>query len=122
MSSNGRIRVHAVIDSLGLGGAEMLLAEFAGPAQAQGIDLSVGYLKDSLGDQALRRLRQVGIEPEFVPVSSMVSPQDLNRLRRHLARVRPDVVHTHLGTSDCLGVVASRLMRLPAVGAQHQAE
>ena len=122
MAIGARIRVHAVIDNLSCGGAELLLAEFAGPARAEGIDLSVGYLTDDLGDEALRRLRQVGVEPELVPVSSMVSLQDLNRLRRHLAGVAPDIVHSHLGTSDCLGAVASRLVGVPVVSTLHQAE
>jgi glycosyltransferase involved in cell wall biosynthesis len=122
MTTNGRLRVHALIDNLSCGGAELLLAEFAGPARAQGIDVSVGYLTDKWGDEAVRRLRQAGVDPELVPVSSLLSLQDLNRVRRHLARVAPDVVHSHLGTSDCVGSVASRLLGVPAVSTLHQAE
>jgi glycosyltransferase involved in cell wall biosynthesis len=122
MTTNGRLRVHALIDNLSCGGAELLLAEFAGPARAEGIDLSVGYFTDKWGDEAVRRLRQAGVDPELVPVSSLLSLQDLNRVRRHLARVAPDVVHSHLGTSDCVGSVASRLLGLPAVSTLHQAE
>jgi glycosyltransferase involved in cell wall biosynthesis len=111
-----------VIDNLSCGGAELLLGEFVGPAQAEGIDLTVGYLTDDLGDEAERRLRQVGVDPELVPVSSLVSVQDFNRLRRHIARVAPDVGHTHLGTSDCLGAAAGRSIGLPVVSSLHQAE
>jgi glycosyltransferase involved in cell wall biosynthesis len=122
MATNGRLRVHALIDNLSCGGAELLLAEFAGPARAEGVDLSVGYFTDKWGDEAVRRLRQAGVDPELVPVSSLLSLQDLNRVRRHLARVAPDVVHCHLGTSDCVGSVASRLLGMPAVSTLHQAE
>jgi glycosyltransferase involved in cell wall biosynthesis len=122
MTTNGRIRVHALIDNLGCGGAELLLAEFAEPARSEGIDLTVGYLMGSLGDEAVRRLRHVGIEPELVPTSSMVGAQDLHRVRRHLSHAAPDVVHTHLGASDFLGAVAARSIGLPVVSTLHQAE
>jgi glycosyltransferase involved in cell wall biosynthesis len=122
MESSGRIHVHALIDNLGGGGAEALLAEFAGPAAEAGIDLSVGNLKPELGDEAARRLRAQGIGPHVVPVSRLLSVRDFIRLRRHIAQMAPDLVHTHLGTSDCLGTTAARSLGIPAVSTLHAAE
>jgi len=49
----------------------------------------------------------------------MLEPRALPRLRRHLARVRPDVVHTHLGLADALGTLAARSLGLPSVSTIH---
>ena len=121
MSPSDRIRVHALIDNLGTGGAEMLLPEFARPAGAAGIDLSVGYFNSRFGRLAADRLRERGIEPELVPVASMVGVQSFMRVRRHLAATGADLVHTHLGSSDCLGTAAARSLGIPAVSTLHAA-
>jgi glycosyltransferase involved in cell wall biosynthesis len=121
MPGPGRIRVHALIDNLGTGGAEMLLPEFAAPAAAAGIDLSVGYLNSRFGRLAADRLRRRGIEPEYVPVTSMVGARSFLRVRRHLAGVGADLVHTHLGTSDCIGTAAARSLGVPSVSTLHAA-
>jgi glycosyltransferase involved in cell wall biosynthesis len=119
---DGRVRVHALVDGLGCGGAELLLAEFARSAGDADIELSVGYLSVMCGNVAADRLRGLGIEPQLVPVSSMIGAADFARVRRHIRRVAPDVVHTHLGTSDCLAGAASRSLGTPAVSTLHAAE
>ena len=43
----------------------------------------------------------------------------LRAVRRHIARVRPQVVHTHLGTSDVLGGLAARSLAIPVVSTIH---
>jgi glycosyltransferase involved in cell wall biosynthesis len=121
MGADGKVRVHALIDDLGCGGAELLLAEFARFADGAGIELSVGYLSVNCGDVAADRLRRLGIEPQLVPVSSMVGGRDFARVRRHLRRVAPDIVHTHLGTSDCLAGAAARTLGTPVVSTLHAA-
>ena len=40
-------------------------------------------------------------------------------MRRHLAAVRPDLVHTHMGASDFLGTAAARSLGLPVVSTVH---
>jgi glycosyltransferase involved in cell wall biosynthesis len=116
------LRVHVLIDSLGMGGAEFLLGEFASRAADAGIRLSVGYLHDVPQDRGARRLRERGIEPMHVPVSSLVAPAGHRRVRAHLREVRPDILHTHLGTSDFLGGVAACTLRMPAVSTVHVME
>jgi glycosyltransferase involved in cell wall biosynthesis len=114
------VRVHTLVDTLDSGGAEFLLAEFAAVAAGAGIDLSVAALKPlTPASFAADRLRAGGLEPQAVPVSSMVHPREIRRVRAHLARVRPDLVHTHLGTADFLGGVAARLLGIPSVTTIH---
>jgi glycosyltransferase involved in cell wall biosynthesis len=114
------VRVHALVDTLGSGGAEFLLAEFAAVANTAGIELSVAALKPLTPPvYAADRLRAHGLEPQAVPVSSMVHMRELRRVRAHLAQVRPELVHTHLGTSDFLGGIAARSLGIPSVTTIH---
>lgn len=118
----GPIRVHALISSLTWGGAEMLLAEFAAGAPSAGIDLSIGYLEDRDGSPAATRLRARGIEPVLAQIRGprpLLNRSDHRTVRRHLADVRPDILHTHLGYADMLGGMAARSLGIPAVSTFH---
>jgi glycosyltransferase involved in cell wall biosynthesis len=112
------LRVHVLIDALVWGGAEMLLADLAAAAPAAGIELSVGYLNPAEGP-ASEGLRARGIEPELVRGRRLLDPAAIPRLRAHLGRMRPDVVHTHLELSDVLGSLAARSLGLPCVSTIH---
>ncbi|HWD11537.1 MAG TPA: glycosyltransferase family 4 protein [Solirubrobacteraceae bacterium] len=118
-AASAPLRVHTMIDSLTWGGAEMLLGDLAAGAPAAGIELSVGYLNEIDGSPAAVRLREHGVEPVLVPVRRMLEPAGLPRLRRHLALVRPDIVHTHLTLADALGTLAARSLEIPAVSTIH---
>jgi glycosyltransferase involved in cell wall biosynthesis len=110
------------VDSLSFGGAELLLAEMATVAPEVGIDLSVGYLQNLRGSPAASRLREAGVEPSLVGIPARMYTSALPRVRRHIASVRPDVVHTHLGASDALGGLAARMLRIPVVSTIHSLE
>ena len=113
------LRVHVLIDSLNWGGAETLLADYAAGAPAAGIELSVGYLQDVNGSPSAAALRARGIEPQLIGVRKLLDVESVLRVRRHLARVRPDVVHTHLGAADVHGTMAARSLRMPVVSTIH---
>ena len=100
----------------------MLLADFARGARHARIELSVGYLQDTDGSPAAARLRAAGVDPELVPITGLLNPADLLRVRRHLAHVRPDVVHTHLGNADLMGGVAARSLGIPVISTIHVME
>jgi glycosyltransferase involved in cell wall biosynthesis len=113
------LRVHTLIDSLNWGGAESLLADLAASAPQCGIELSVGYLQERNGSPSAARLREAGVEPQLVGVRRLLDVESLRRVREQLARVRPDVVHTHLGASDFFGALAVRRLGLPMVSTIH---
>lgn len=117
-----RLRVFALIDGLGFGGAEMLLAEFARAAPQAGIDLEVGYLREKDGNPATARLRELGIEPRPVPIDGLLSPSSMRSVHAAVRDVAPDVLHTHLGYSDLLGGIAARRLGVPAVCTLHVME
>jgi glycosyltransferase involved in cell wall biosynthesis len=111
------LRVQVLIDSLARGGAETLLAEFAQGARAQGLEIDVAHLRDQTETAA--RLRALGIEPQHLPVTSLAGPAGHRAVRAHLAARRPDLVHTHLGTSDVVGSLAARSLGIPCVSTLH---
>jgi glycosyltransferase involved in cell wall biosynthesis len=108
-----------MIDSLAWGGAEMLLGELAGGAAAHGLLLSVSQLHDADEGPSAVRLRGAGVEPQLLSAGGLLAPGTLRRVRRHLAAVRPDVLHTHLQYADLLGGAAARTLGLPAVSTLH---
>ncbi|HEX8082726.1 MAG TPA: glycosyltransferase family 4 protein [Solirubrobacteraceae bacterium] len=113
------LRVLAVIDSLTWGGAEMLLGDFAAGAPAAGIELDVAYLQGVDESPAAARLLAQGVEPVLVPITLLHDPRGFARVVRHVRRLRPDVVHTHLGYADLLGGMAARAARIPFFSTLH---
>ena len=107
------LNVLAVIDHLSVGGAEMLLGQFAAAAPALGIRLSVAHLVDSDGNPAAAPLREAGIEPVNLDVRGRPGIRHLQAMRRHIRAVQPDIVHTHMGTSDLVGGLAARSLGVP---------
>jgi glycosyltransferase involved in cell wall biosynthesis len=119
-AASATLHVHALIDNLGAGGAELLLSEFAPCIRSAGVEFSVGYLHDRDPNAAARaRLERVGIEPVLVPVTRLLKPADIQRVRQHVRRLAPDILHTHLEASDFLGGLASRRLGIPAVSTLH---
>jgi glycosyltransferase involved in cell wall biosynthesis len=112
------VHVHALIDSLGGGGAEMLLPELAAVASGVGLRLTVGYMHARQGAPAASRLRALGVEPELLDVHSL-GVASARAVRDQVRRLAPDVVHTHLDASDILGGVAAATLRIPAVATLH---
>lgn len=113
------IHVHALISELGFGGAETLVVDLASVASSVDIELSVSFLSTGPNRQSADRLRELGIEPVALPFRRLASVSDHRSVRRHLAAVGPDIVHTHLRTADVVGGVAARTLKLPLVSTLH---
>lgn len=113
------LNVLALIDHLVMGGAEMLIAQFAAAAPSVGIRLSVACLAERDGNPAAAPLEKVGITPQNLNVPGPPGPRTLGTVRRHIAATSPDIVHTHLGTSDWVGGLVSRSLGIPMVCSVH---
>lgn len=113
------LEVLAVIDHLALGGAEMLLGQFAAAAPRAGIRLRVACFEDGDGSPAAEPLRAAGVEPVNLEVSGRPGKRHLRLMRDHIQSVQPDLVHTHLGTADLIGGLAARSLGVPAVSTIH---
>ena len=113
------LNVLALIDHLAMGGAELLLSQFAAGAADAGIRYSVACLKVSDGNPAAEPLRALGIEPIRLDVPERLGPRSLLEVRKHLIAAAPDVLHTHLWSADTLGSIAARSLGVPAVSTLH---
>ncbi len=118
-SKLGEIHVLALIDHLVLGGAEMLMGQLAEAAPRAGIRLSVSCLFEMDGNPAAAGLSSRGVVPVDLSLPARPSLRSLRAVRRHIGEVRPDIVHTHLGSADLLGGVAARTLGIPAVSTIH---
>lgn len=88
------MKVAAVIKSLGPGGAERLLVEFAGQAHAHSIDLAVVSLLDQKRE-LIADIERTGVTVRCVGVSRLAEVRWVPTLLRELRRQRPDVIHLH---------------------------
>jgi glycosyltransferase involved in cell wall biosynthesis len=116
---HAELKVLALIDHLALGGAEMLLGQFAAAAPAAGIRLSVTCLGEVGGNPAAKPLHAAGIEPVVLNTPQRLGLRALIAVRRHLADAEPDIVHTHLGSAGFLGSLAARSLHVPSISSIH---
>jgi glycosyltransferase involved in cell wall biosynthesis len=117
--SPGDVSVLALIDHFVMGGAESQLTRFALAAAGSGIRLSIACLEERDGNPAAAPLVERGIAPVNLNLTGRHGPRSIQAVRRHIAAVRPQILHTHLGTSDMLGGLAARSLRVPAVSTIH---
>jgi glycosyltransferase involved in cell wall biosynthesis len=112
-------RVCLVIGQLGLGGAEKQLALLAAGLRQRGVETTVVVLRQGGPREAI--LRDAGVplinlglpSPERRWQRFTVFALAVERLRRTLRRLRPDVVHAFLLHSCVLTAPAARLARVP---------
>lgn len=104
------IRVLYVIDSLAPGGAETSLASMAPHLASQGVDLHVCYFTEREGvhDQ----LRASGATLHHLAAGRLGRVVGLRRL---IAAIEPDIVHTTLYEADQAGRLAGAIARRPVV-------
>lgn len=117
----GEVAVLAVIDHFVMGGAETLLTRFAAAAPGSGIRLSIACLEELDGNPAAAPLYELGMPPVNLNLSGRPSVSALRAMRRHITSVGPQIVHTHLGSSDMLAGLAACTLGIPAVSTIHQA-
>lgn len=104
------MRILYVIDSLSIGGAEMLLIDLVKSGKARGWNVCVAYftpgpLAETLAGMAVPVIR--------LSNRGLRDPRALWRAMRLVRNWRPDVVHTHLTKSDLVGQFAARIVGVP---------
>jgi glycosyltransferase involved in cell wall biosynthesis len=118
----GEIAVLAVIDHFVMGGAETLLTRFAAATAGSSIRLSIACLEELDGNPAAAPLYDLGIPPVNLNVPGRPGLKALRTVRRHIRAVDPQIVHTHLGSSDMIAGLAARTLGVPAVSTIHAAK
>ncbi len=115
------MRLLHVITSIEKGGAESHLADLARLQARSGHDVSVAYLKGSPYWADALRAAGVSVVPLGL-TGPYGSPGPALRLRRHLRRHRPDLVHAHLEPAELYTRIALLGLpgaRLPLVTSKH---
>ncbi len=106
------IKVLAVMDGTGTGGAETSMAAMAPLMAENGVHLEVAYFHDRSG--AKEKFVAAGVPLHHVEYgrSRLLA---VWRLRRLIKERRPDVVHTMVFEADIIGRTASFVSRVPVV-------
>jgi glycosyltransferase involved in cell wall biosynthesis len=107
------VHVHRI---RGIGGSERHVLTLLPALAAEGIEAVFLGLDDPAW--AVEPFyRELGVEAVRLPCPRDVDPGLLRRVRRELARLRPDVVHTHLVHGDVYGAFGAR--GVPVVSTKH---
>jgi len=116
------IRVCHLIHDLGPGGAEHVLVDLARLAGPAGLDMSVVSMLPTEGLRYPEALRECGVTVRSLDLRSWWDPRGPRRLRRVIADLRPQVLHSHLKHADVVaGRVAART-GIPQVSTLHVIE
>jgi glycosyltransferase involved in cell wall biosynthesis len=100
------VKILQVIDSLEIGGAEVLLRDFVPRLRQRGIDVTVAIL-NSTGSYLEQELQNMGVCILPTIRASLYSPRHIFWLAHMLQRF--DVVHVHLFPAQLWVAMASRL-------------
>jgi glycosyltransferase involved in cell wall biosynthesis len=116
------IRVATVIETLGPGGAERLLADTARRIDRGKFELRV-YTLFPAGRHYAQALADLGVVETGLGLGGPRDfPRGVSRLRRELRAHSADVVHTHLFGANVVGRTAARLSGVPVVSTLHDAD
>ena len=114
------MKIVYVIDSLKVGGAEVLLLSMVKDYQARGFDIAVAYFSDG---PLRREFDALGIATHRISRHGLRNPLLFVRLLGLIWREKPDIVHTHLRKSDLAGQLCAALMRVPVrISTAHNAD
>lgn len=123
VSQRRRLSVAHVIHSLGAGGAESVLCEFACAADVVDVKPIFIGLSDARSDAVVDRRVAAQLTTAGATVHEMhggrYSPGLALAVAKVLRAERVDIVHTHLKHADVIGGVAARLAQLPSVSTLH---
>ena len=113
------VRVLYLIDSLGPGGAEHLLAAYLPFLRRAGVIPTVAALQEQEGNPVAARIEAQGIPVQELGIRRLRQRGAYGRVRRAIASADPDVVHTQLEFAAVLGIPAARRLGLPTVATLH---
>jgi len=105
------LKIVHIITGLDFGGAERLLANFT-KYHALNHEIEIIYFK---GFPRLKDEFNASIKIHYIPLN-LSTPLKLRKLIKH---IKPDIVHTHLGHSDLLGLWASRGLNIKLFCTMH---
>ncbi|WP_102226395.1 glycosyltransferase [Acidimangrovimonas sediminis] len=116
-ASRGRIR--HVIDGLGPGGAERLLAAYLPRIASQGFEVDVVALQEKFGNHMHGALTDGGIPVTRLEVSKLRNLRQVRSFLQNMRATAPDLIHAHLEFATLLGSLSGRMLNRPVVATLH---
>ncbi len=110
----GRPRIVVAIKGLGIGGAEMLIAESARLWDQHRFDYRVVYALP-WKDQLVKRIEELGVPVTCIGTKRGMTPGSWIGLRTYISN-NADLVHAHL---PAMGAVARMVSKVPLVYTEH---
>jgi len=111
-----------LIDGLGMGGAERLIEPYLRYLDKTKFKPRVCVLQERDGNPMAKRIRDLGIPVDLLPISRLRHVNNIPRLRQYMRQHHIQLVHTQLEFSNTLGTVAARMQGIPALCTLHTFE
>jgi len=121
-SSFARLRVLYLIDSLGSGGAEHLLAAYLRHLPELGVDPTVAALQDRGGNPTAPVIEAMGVPVLNLGIERLRQRGAYRDIGRVIDREAPDLVHTQLEFANVLGAPAASGRGIPVISTLHTLE
>ncbi len=119
MTQTQRKRIIMLIDSLGMGGAERLLAIYMRHFDTARFEARVCALQVRDNNPISNDIQQSGIPVDLVSVPHLRNLSGVPRLLSYLRRQQADLLHTQLEFADTLGGIAAKIAGIPVVTTLH---
>lgn len=111
------VHIVFIIQSLGVGGAEMSLVNLINFSDSKRYRFSIIVIENILTVAPL--IKRSDVQIKHVPKRGKVSRHLIRDLARALKEMQADIVHTHLFTADIWGTLAAHTLSLPTVVTEH---
>lgn len=108
-----------LIDHLGMGGAERLLALYLRHLDVERFRPRVCVFRERDGNPLAPEIRSLGVPVDTVPVRHLRDVRAVPRLAAYLRRNRTDLLHTQLEAAGTIGTITARLSGIPNVCTLH---
>jgi glycosyltransferase involved in cell wall biosynthesis len=117
-----RGRILFMIDGLGMGGAERLMAPTLAALRATGFDTRVCVFQVRHGNPAGIALRAEGIPVDHVPLGRLRNLRQVTEVYAYVRRLGCDVIHTQLEAASIFGPLIAHRLGIAAFCTLHTVE
>jgi len=114
-----KYKIVYLIDGLGMGGAERLMAPILKHLSRADFEPYVCALQSKDGNPMADELRALGVPVECLNIKHLRQLNAIPRLTNYLKDIGADLVHTQLEAANILGNISAKLLRLPSVCTIH---
>ncbi len=113
------MRVLWMIDSLGPGGAESLMLPLLRSLKDRVEEPRVCVLYVRAGNPTAVELEKLGIRVDLMHVRNLRDLDHIWRVFKYVHSHQPDIIHTQLETSDILGSLIGKILKIPTIATMH---